>query len=93
MKITAIIPAYNEGKNIDPNLKLLTQTNKLSEIIVVNNASKDNTAEIVKKYPKIKLINLKNNLGKTRAVLNVAKQAKHNHLLLYDADLQGMKAE
>lgn len=49
--VTVVIPAYNEGEFIEPTLKsLLNQTYKNFELIVVNNNSTDNTAEIAEKY-------------------------------------------
>lgn len=46
-----VVPAYNEGEFIEPTLKsLLNQTYKNFELVVVDNNSTDNTAEISKKY-------------------------------------------
>jgi len=56
MKVTIVIPAYNEEKTIEPTLKaVLAQDYSDFEIVVVNNASKDKTAEVVSKYP-VKLV-------------------------------------
>lgn len=59
MKLSIVIPAYNEAKYIGKCLATALQTCrdlKDCEIIVVNNASTDNTAEIVKHYPGVILI-------------------------------------
>src|ERR1035437_9820650 len=57
MKVSVVIPAYNEEKYIGACLdSLMDQKEKPDEIIVVNNNSTDNTAKIVKKYP-VRLIN------------------------------------
>lgn len=56
--ISVIVPAYNEEKYIEKCLKsLLNQDLPESEyeIIIVDNASTDNTATIIKKYP-VKLV-------------------------------------
>jgi len=51
MKVSVVIPAYNEEKYIKDCLtNLINQEEKPDEIIVVDNLSKDNTAEIVKKF-------------------------------------------
>ncbi len=51
LKVSIIIPAYNEEENIEKTLKsLLNQTYKNFEIIVVDNNSKDKTKEIASKY-------------------------------------------
>lgn len=51
IKVSIIIPAYNESAYIENCLKSLAkQTFAPYEIIVVDNNSKDNTAEIARKY-------------------------------------------
>lgn len=48
--ISVVIPAYNEEKNIIQTLYSLThnETDKVVEVLVVDNNSKDNTATIIK---------------------------------------------
>lgn len=54
LKVSIVIPAYNEEENIEKTLKsLLNQTYKNFEIIVVDNNSKDKTKEIASKYANI----------------------------------------
>jgi glycosyltransferase involved in cell wall biosynthesis len=51
LKVSIIIPAYNEEKSIEKTIKsLLDQDYNDYEILVVNNNSKDRTEEIAKKY-------------------------------------------
>lgn len=51
MRISVIVPTYNEGKTIGRCLEALrNQTFKDYEIVVVDGHSKDNTVEIAKKY-------------------------------------------
>lgn len=51
MKVSVVIPAYNEEKYIGEALKHLNQQEvKADEIIVVDNNSADKTAQIAKKY-------------------------------------------
>lgn len=57
MKISYIIPAYNEEAYIAKCIEsILRQSRKPHEIIVVNNNSKDKTAEIAKGYPAVTLL-------------------------------------
>lgn len=52
MKISVVIPAYNEEKYIGQCLdSLMNQTEKADEIIVVDNNCSDQTIDIAKKYP------------------------------------------
>lgn len=88
--LSIIIPAYNEEKRIIPTLNdYLKFYKKNTEFIVVNDGSKDNTENIVKKFMKkhknLKLINQKNK-GKGAAVINGMKNAKGNVIAFVDAD-------
>ncbi|MEK7109737.1 MAG: glycosyltransferase family 2 protein [Patescibacteria group bacterium] len=57
MKVSIVIPVYNEEKLIESCLNSLTkQSEKPDEIIVVDNNCTDNTIELVKKYKDIKII-------------------------------------
>src|SRR5260370_10513529 len=71
MSISVIYPAYNEEQNIVPTIErsmaaLLSITNDF-EIIIVNDASRDNTAELAddlaRRYPQIRVIHQSRNMG------------------------------
>ena len=70
MKVSIIVPAYNEEKRIGKTLKKMTSyldRKKYDyELLVVNDGSKDRTADIVRsfKHKKVKLIDCKKNMGK-----------------------------
>ncbi|MFA6307205.1 MAG: glycosyltransferase family A protein, partial [Patescibacteria group bacterium] len=52
MRASVVIPAHNEEKNISATIRaLLAQSHPDFEIIVVNNASTDRTAEIAEGFP------------------------------------------
>ncbi len=92
IKITAIIPAYNEEKTIGNVLKPLSTVNIIDEIIVVSDGSQDNTAKIAKSY-NARVIELEKNQGKTNAVLTGVKNTNADIILMLDADLIGLKVE
>ena len=67
-KISVIIPVYNAEKYLSNTLDcLLAQTLKELEVICINDNSKDSSLEILKEYAKkddrLKIIDLKENMG------------------------------
>jgi glycosyltransferase involved in cell wall biosynthesis len=59
MKISFVIPAYNEELYIEKCLRAILREiggREDAEIIVVDNNSTDRTAEVVRRYPKVRLI-------------------------------------
>jgi len=88
--VSMIVPAYNEEKTIERTIRSLLNLdypkNKL-EIIVVNDESKDNTADVVKKFKNVKLINNKHKgTGKASAVNAGIKAARGEFFGVLDAD-------
>ncbi|MBI2629029.1 glycosyltransferase [Candidatus Pacearchaeota archaeon] len=96
--LSIIIPAHNEEKRIGPTLEAYAnffsekkkQEKVEYEIIVVNNASRDNTISILKKYSRrfkeIKYLDLKDG-GKGYAVLEGFKVANGDFIGFVDADM------
>jgi glycosyltransferase involved in cell wall biosynthesis len=90
-----IIPAYNESARIVPTLDRVLayiQQHRLeAEIIVVNDGSRDDTAELVRHYAggsaSIRLVENPGNRGKGYSVRNGILHAKGAVLLFSDADL------
>ena len=85
--ISIIIPVYQAEKTIGMVLKaLLSQDIKKDyEVICVDDESKDNSCNIIKKYP-VKLIKLKKNQGPAVARNQGAKKAKGKLICFLDAD-------
>jgi glycosyltransferase involved in cell wall biosynthesis len=91
MKLSVIIPVYNEVKNISEIVKRVQATKLASEIILVDDGSKDGTGEILQKLDgkgKIRVIRKGKNQGKGAAVVAGMKAAKGDVLLIQDADLE-----
>jgi cellulose synthase/poly-beta-1,6-N-acetylglucosamine synthase-like glycosyltransferase len=87
--VTFIVPAFNEERHIGKCLKSLLSldypNNKL-KIIVVNDGSKDRTAEIAKKFAGVRIINKKNE-GSKAAALNYGMKFVNTDLVAcMDAD-------
>ncbi len=87
MTISIVIPAYNEEQFIGACLEsvLRHKTDDVIEIIVVNNASQDKTAEVAASYPGVKVVH-EHRKGTGFARHRGFEEAK-GHLIAYiDAD-------
>ncbi|MCI2425087.1 glycosyltransferase family 2 protein [Candidatus Acetothermia bacterium] len=89
MKISAIIPAYNEAERIGAVIQPLLDSALIDEIIVVDDGSTDNTAEKAEEFA-VKVISLPDNKGKAVAMDEGVKATQNDTLLFLDADLVGL---
>jgi len=89
-KISCIIAAYNEEPRIENILKAAVNHPLISEIIVVDDGSKDNTKAAVKKYDSVRLIEHKKNAGKNQAVVTGISASTGDFIFLLDADLTNL---
>ncbi len=89
-KVSCIIPAYNEGSRIGAVLQAVCGHPLIDEIIIVDDASKDNTKDIVGKFGNIRLIIHEKNQGKSQAVADGIALSKGEIIFLLDADLIGL---
>lgn len=89
------MPAYNEGESIERAIKtsidFLSSIANDYELIIVNDASSDQTGRIVNRYaqlnPHIKPIHNGNNLGSGRSLFIGLKSAQYDFVLTNFADL------
>ncbi len=91
--VSCIIPAYNEESRIEGVLRAVVGHPRLDEIIVVDDGSKDATSAMVAQHPEVMLITLKENGGKSAAVVEGIRQASGDLVILLDADLAGLSAD
>ena len=81
MRILAIIPAFNEGKNLGPLVQLIRNTDIQNlDVVVINDCSTDDTREVCAAY-KIEAVHLPCNLGIGGAVQTGYKYAYENKYL------------
>lgn len=97
MKLSIIIPLYNEANTIT---KVLERINNIDfpnyvsswEIIIVNDASNDSSEKVVNSFiqnhSNISLVNHTTNQGKGKAIRTGVEKMKGDILLIQDADLE-----
>lgn len=84
-KFSLIVPVYNVEKYVKKCLdSIFAQSFKNFEVIVVNDGTKDNSMDIVKKYD-VTIINQKNQ-GLSEARNNGVLKAKGEYLIFIDSD-------
>ena len=94
-KFTFLIPCYNSEKFIYKNsiklIKKIKETNISYKLIFINDASSDNTLQVLRKieakYKNISVISYKKNLGKSAALKIGLKKCKTDIVVFYDCDL------
>jgi glycosyltransferase involved in cell wall biosynthesis len=92
-RISCIICAFNEAPRIAAVLDVVSVHPLLDEVIVVDDGSTDKTAEVVKRFPAVKLISSPVNRGKSFAMATGVAKAQYDLLMLLDADLIGLAVE
>lgn len=95
MKISIVIPCYNEAENIEElivKIKDINDRNTDINFILVNNGSKDNTYELLKKYSKeyafIKIINVDTNQGYGYGLIRGLEESDGEFVGWIHADMQ-----
>jgi glycosyltransferase involved in cell wall biosynthesis len=94
MKLSIIVPVYNEEKTIIDILKLINKMNyKIPfEIVVVNDGSTDKTFELLLKskhqLKNIRIISYRKSRGKGYALREGIKNSKGDIIIFQDADLE-----
>lgn len=90
MKVLVVIPAYNEGKSIERVVENLMKTCPDYDYVVVNDGSKDDTAEICRRN-RYNLLDLPVNLGLSgafQAGLKYADRLGYDYAIQFDGDGQ-----
>ncbi len=89
-KISVIIPVYNEEKTIVEILRRVRAVPMEKEIVVVDDASSDETKELLKSQggPDLQYIRFESNRGKGAALREGFKYASNEVIIIQDADLE-----
>lgn len=90
MKISVVIPVYNEEKTIGILLKKVLAVNLEKELIIVDDASTDSTRQILKSInePNVRVILKERNEGKGAALQEGFKHVSGDIVIIQDADLE-----
>ena len=93
-KVSCIIPVFNEAKTVSLVAETVLKSRWLDEVIFINDGSSDETVQILEQFeqhPKCTVFSTSQNKGKGWAVSLGISEAKHDLVLLCDADLQNLK--
>jgi glycosyltransferase involved in cell wall biosynthesis len=99
--LTIVIPVYNEEANIDPLLEQAARTlpglPSPAEVVIVDDGSGDTTVpkliQAKKKYPWLKVIELRRNFGQHATTYAGFDHAKGDIVVTLDGDLQNNPAD
>ena len=97
--LSIIVPCYNEEENIRffydelmKNQNFFAEKNMHTEVIYIDDGSKDRTIEEVKKLKEegkgVRLVSFSRNFGKEAAIYAGLKKARGDYVVMMDADLQ-----
>ncbi len=89
-KVSVLIPAYNEAERIGGVLQVVTGHPDVAEVLVIDDASQDGTADRAAAFPGVMVIRQPENAGKTKALAAGLHTATSEFVALIDADLIGL---
>ncbi len=93
MNLEVIIPAYNEEMRIAEVIRPLKSSDYIDKIVVVNDGSTDETAQIAADEGADLILNHTSNMGKGAALETGIKRIKGKFFLIVDADLRNLKED
>jgi glycosyltransferase involved in cell wall biosynthesis len=92
IKLSVVIPAYNESKTIEEIIRRVQQSAVPKEIIIVDDGSTDGTRERLKRLEQseanVRVIFQPRNMGKGKALRTGFAAARGEYVLVQDADLE-----
>jgi glycosyltransferase involved in cell wall biosynthesis len=92
MKLSIVMPVFNEVSTLEPILQRVDAVKLADEIILVDDGSTDGTRELFPalqaRYPELRIILHETNQGKGAAVRTGIQAAQGDLILIQDADLE-----
>ncbi len=96
MKLSVIMPVYNEESTIQEIVKRVLEVPLEKELVIVDDCSRDKTPELLKVFagrPEIKVMRHEKNQGKGAAIRTGIQAATGDMIVIQDADLEYDPAE
>ncbi len=94
--LSIVIPVYNERESLPPlyeELKAALEPLPPSEIIFIDDGSRDGSLEVLKSLPDVSVFSFVRNYGKSKALELGFREARGNYIITLDGDLQDDPAE
>ncbi len=93
MKVTVLVPAYNEAVNLAPlieELDCFLNGRDDYEVVLVDDGSDDGTDKEIQNYRRayLRCVRHRRNMGKTQAIITGVREAAGEIIVVFDADLQ-----
>ncbi|MEK7150922.1 MAG: glycosyltransferase family 2 protein [Patescibacteria group bacterium] len=93
MKVSCIIPLYNEAERVLGVLDAVVGHKLIDEVIVVDDGSTDNPKARLEHRTGIRFISYTQNRGKSFAIETGLRESKNEVVMLIDSDLIGLQAD
>ena len=90
MKLSVVIPVFNEAKTIREIIKRVQDVSIEKELIIVDDCSKDGTQDVLKTLSEsnIRVVTHRENMGKGAAIRTGLQQVTGDVVVIQDADLE-----
>jgi glycosyltransferase involved in cell wall biosynthesis len=88
MKVSVVIPAYNEVQTIAEVLRRIISAQRDVEIVIVDDGSTDGTREVLRSRPDVTVVFHEQNAGKGAAIRTGLAYVSGDVVIVQDADLE-----
>ena len=92
MKLSVVIPVFNEARTIATIVERVNEVDVDKEIVIVDDYSTDGTrealADVAARHPNVTVLHHERNMGKGRALRTGFAAARGDYVIIQDADLE-----